>query len=94
MKISVTTGGKTYTAKQLQAGDQFVVAESGQCPHCEAKPLRAYGCGSRQEGHDTITEACRCKDCGQPIGTVRVKVDSLFGIAEDRKVLNGPWKVY
>ena len=44
MKISVhIRGGKTYTAKCEQAGDQFGVCEGAACPHCETKPLRARG---------------------------------------------------
>lgn len=67
---------------------------SGACPKCDASPWRAQGAGDRQRGHDTIDERCRCLECGAIVGRIVVTVDTIFGIEEDERVLNGRCRVY
>jgi len=45
-------------------------------------------------GHDTYTAPCQCCDCDEIIGTLVVKVSTIFGIEEDARVLNGRYRVY
>lgn len=35
-----------------------------------------------------------CAGCRSRRGTIHAKVDTLFGIEEDERVLGGPWRVY
>lgn len=46
------------------------------------------------QGHDAYTGNAVCTRCGLVVGTMRVQVDTLFGIAEDHAVLEGRARTY
>ena len=67
----------------------------GECPHCHAAPFKAAGVrGSMVRGHDTYTSHAGCVGCKVVTGRLVVTVDTLFGIEEDERVLNGRCRVY
>lgn len=47
-----------------------------------------------ETGHDTMAGQGECLRCRRNVGLATVKVDTLFGIEEDRRVQGGPWKVF
>lgn len=63
---------------------------------CEpARPLRISGQRGRQDiGHDTIKAPAVTHCCRAVIGTIVVRVSTIFGIEEDERVLNGRCRVY
>lgn len=67
---------------------------SGACPCCRAVPFRVAGEGQEREGHDTYAARARCIDCDKHVGTVHARVDTIFGIEEDERVLHGRCRVY
>lgn len=93
MKVTVTIGGKRYKAKLPYPHAKYVVVDVA-CPECANNPLEAQGVGNQERGHDTIKSNCACTTCNKVIGTICVQVDTIFGLAEDDKVLNGRWRVY
>jgi hypothetical protein len=85
MKITIKHDGKTYRARQPFAGADHVVAYGVCCGRITGRNPR--------EDHDTVTSDAFCV-CGKAVGTIRVKVSTIFGIEEDRAVLNGRARVY
>lgn len=80
-------------ARAPHADAEYVIAR-GACPKCSASPWRACGSGDQRVGHDTLSAACRCLECGAIVGEIVVTMDTIFGIEEDRRVLNGRCRVY
>jgi hypothetical protein len=94
MKISLKMDEGTRAAKEPFKGSEHVVVE-GACPNCDANPFKVAGfAGTRVETHDTIEAVAACLGCQTRVGKLVVKVDTIFGIEEDRRVLAGPWRVY
>ena len=94
MKITVKTEHGTFTCKLPYEGCEHVVAPKEAHPECaddEGVSLRG---GNYQTGHDEYTASCFCATCGTNLGTMVVKVSTIFGIEEDNRVLNGRWRVY
>lgn len=95
MRITFTPrdGGKTISAAKPHEGAKFVAVE-GTCPRCE-KPLRLAGVvNGMVTTHDTITSDAGCVECRAVLGTITVHTDPIFGIEEDRAVLEGRPRVY
>lgn len=95
MKVTVKlNSGQVLAAKVPFAGADHVVIELSACPLCKgAAPLKVKG-ANRHHDHDTHYADAIALCCGKPVGTIRVKVDTIFGIEEDRRVLNGRARVY
>lgn len=65
------------------------------CPHCGAAEFLVSGTGKYPSQDDRAWEAdavSRC--CDKPVGIIRAEVDTLFGVREDRAVLEGRCRVY
>jgi hypothetical protein len=68
------------------AGADHVVAD-GCCPSCRAAPFRVQGTGRRIAADDRAHEAdAVCLACRKIVGTLRVEVNTLFGLREDEAV--------
>ena len=93
MKITVSVGGTKRAATRPFEGADHVVA-TGACPHCSIEPFKVRGSGISRNDHDSYYADAECVACGKFVGTIRAKMDTLFGIEEDERVLNGPYKVY
>ena len=84
MKITIVTDKGNHTALMPFDGADHVLADV-----CCGKIM---GANQRTAGHDTYEADASCGCCGKRVGTLRVKVSTIFGIEED--VLNGRCRVY
>lgn len=77
-----------------EPGAPVGVAE-GACPGCGATPFLVHGEGLTRHTTDTYRANGRAKCCGDAVGYLYAKVDTLFGIEEDDAVLRfGRARVY
>ena len=65
-----------------------------QCPSCKATGAEVRGQGIERHDHDTYYAQALCLSCGERIGTLETTVSTIFGIEEDRAVLQGRARVY
>ena len=56
--------------------------------------MQVQGNGESVESRDTYRADAHCLACGETIGVLRVKMSTIFGIEEDKRVLNGRCRVY
>ncbi len=99
MKITLTLADGRELAAKLPHADaaRVYVGELPKCPLCkETHPegLPVAGKGNHTEGHDTFAARAHTLCCGGEIGILRAVVSTIFGIEEDRRVLNGRARVY
>lgn len=67
----------------------------GACPHCGTMPLRARGVGPQILGDRRYESAAHCADCDAHVGTLVATPATLFGIREDRAVIeHGRARIY
>lgn len=67
----------------------------GACPACGAEAFGVQGGGKRPSADDRAWEADAVSTCcKQHVGTIRHEVNTLFGVREDRAVLEGRCRVY
>jgi hypothetical protein len=67
----------------------------GACPGCGTEPFLVQGDGLRRHTHDTYRANGRSKCCGDAVGYLFAKTDTLFGLEEDDAVLrHGRARVY
>jgi hypothetical protein len=65
------------------------------CPTCRIEPLRVKGTGKYVESSNTYAAHAVCaENCGAHLGTLRVQVNTLFGIEEDERVFASGIKIY
>lgn len=67
---------------------------TGVCPGCGATPFMVQGHGRHRHTHDTLRAAGTATCCGDSVGYIYAKMDTLFGLEEDEAVLNGRARVY
>ena len=96
LKVSLQTyDGRSLKAAPPAPDSDHAVIEGQACPSCKALPWRVQGHGRRPSEDDRALEAdASCKACGVPAGVLRVEVNTLFGVREDRAVLEGRCRVY
>lgn len=93
MKISIKfNDGTRQTATLPYQGCQHVEVD-GTCPSCGTKPWKARG-GQPETGYDEYRAQAQCLSCDKIVGTMIVKVSTIFGIEEDDRVLSGRYRVY
>lgn len=95
MKIShIDQGGKRTPAALPYDGADHVVVERA-CPNgeCRDTPMKVRARESLTN-HDIIVGVAFCLCCKRAVGTLEVKVSTIFGVEEDRRVLNGRVRVY
>jgi hypothetical protein len=65
------------------------------CPWCGSAVLRVQGTGRRVSSDDQAWEADAVAMCCQhSAGTIRAEADTLFGLAEDNRVLRLGLRVF
>ena len=96
MKITVEIQGKRYAAKPPHDQALYVVVSGvDPCPGCKKEgPLEVQGAGKHIESRDTYAAVAVTRCCSRQIGTIRVMVNTIFGIEEDEAVQCGRWRVY
>ena len=72
-----------------------VEAASGKCPSCGASPLKLHATQQEVYSFDTYRGIARCACCNAKVGGhLEVRIDTLFGIEEDERVIHGRCRVY
>lgn len=95
MKVTVQVEGKTRSATLPEDYENAeYVTVSGTCPHCGVEPFNVRGGGIMSKDHDSKYAEASCLACGKHVGRMRVRFDTIFGIEEDERVLNGRYRVY
>lgn len=93
--LALRTGGPRLECKLPHPEAAYVdVPGLPLCPYCAA-PLGVAGSGQRPSDDDQAWEAdAGCTACKAHLGLLRVEVNTLFGVREDRAVLQGRCRVY
>jgi hypothetical protein len=99
VKIHVEVEGEE---KQRKAALPYAHANhvrvDGQCPSCKAGEEGSFRCmgkaSAQTVGHDTNTAPALALCCGSEVGKIVVTMSTIFGIEEDRAVLNERSRVY
>ncbi len=99
MRVSLKAiAGHLIPIKQPKPGSLAVDTLAYYCAECGASPMRVVGGESRfatgKDRHDTYEASAHCVQCKTRVGTLRVKMNTLFGLEEDERVLNGMCRVY
>lgn len=70
-------------------------AADGACPGCGVEPFILKLSGKHIHGHDVLRYNGRCAACGDAVGYCYRRVETIFGLEEDRAVLEfGRARVY
>jgi hypothetical protein len=80
---------------EIESPDANHATADGRCPTCNTEPFRVQGTGRRIAADDRAYEAdAVCLACAQIVGTLRVEVNTLFGLREDEAVFRSGVKIY
>lgn len=89
----LTTDGRRGC--RLDSADADHAIANGCCPSCSTEPFRVQGTGRRIAADDRAYEAdAVCLACTKIVGTLRVEVNTLFGVHEDEAVFRSGMKIY
>lgn len=89
----LTSGGRRRCRLDFAEADHAVA--EGCCPACTTELFRVQGTGRRIAADDRAYEAdAVCLACAQLVGTLRVEVNTLFGLREDEAVARLGVKIY
>jgi hypothetical protein len=81
-------------SSRLPESEKWIYVD-GRCPSCGRGELRVIGDIHRQRvGSHEVTAPALALCCGQEVGEVRAELSTIFGLEEDRAVLNGRARVY
>lgn len=94
VKVSVVDiHGKRHSARRPEYDADHVLIDA--CPRCRVAPCPVRGTGITHHNRDTYFAPATAICCGESIGTLEAKVETLFGIDEDEAVLvHGRARVY
>lgn len=93
-RIQLLTSEGRRRCKVESPDDHHTIAD-GQCPECFTDPFRVRGTGRRNAADDCAYEAdAVCLACMRSVGTLRVEVNTLFGLREDEAVFRSGVKIY
>ena len=93
MKVTVTIRDREPVEVPTPRPGVEVLEVQAECPSCCAVPLLVSGAGIARDDRSYRAIAV-CRGCGEKVGTIEAKPDTVFGLEEDERVLNGPWRVY
>lgn len=96
MKVHVKLhNGRTAICTQPYEGSDHVLAAGLQCGCSRDLTLQlAGGVTTEHDGGRTVTAPAYCTRCHGHVGKLVVKLGTLFGPDEDRRVLQGRCRVY
>jgi hypothetical protein len=87
--------GSTRVRMKLPAKDAPSVPMEVACPSCGANPYLIFGGNKHISKDDLAYESDGyCTSCQAYVGTIRLEVETLFGLREDEAVLKGRCRVY
>lgn len=58
----------------------------GKCPGCGLEPFFVVGHGASRHSRDTLRAGGRSVCCGEAVGWIYAKIDTIFGLEEDEAV--------
>ena len=91
LEINRLSGIEKRGVRQLDA----VLAADGACPGCNAEPFVLKLSGKHIHDRDTLRLNGWCAKCGDAVGYCFQRVSTIFGLEEDRAVLEfGRARVY
>lgn len=92
----LTTDGGTYDARPpYESARHAIVCGLDACPSCAAAPYAVRGTHPRISADDRHWESdAICIGCGAAAGVLSVAQSTMFGMREDRAVLEGRPRVY
>jgi hypothetical protein len=91
----VRDGKKVATMREPFPGAPHAVVKDLPCPACADAPFKVAGSGMAPSEDDRAYEAeGYCCACKAHVGRIRAEVNTLFGVREDRAVLQGRCRVY
>jgi hypothetical protein len=80
--------------REVKPGGHIGTA-SGACPGCGIEPFHVQGSSPHRMPDDrTIRSGGHCVTCGDAVGWLYAQPDTMFGLEEDERVLNGRARVY
>lgn len=85
--------GKKTKLKLPDKDSISVDVPNTKCPDCH-EPLVVSGGNKRVGAFDTYHSDAVCTKCNKHVGTLKLKVDTLFGIEEDQRVFSMGIKIY
>lgn len=91
MKVTVIDGNERRHSARVAENSQFVTIDG--CPACGTVEPAIRGTGITHHDHDTYYARAVARCCGS-VFSIETKVDTVFGIEEDERVLNGRPRVY
>ena len=95
MKIFVLIPNEPRRAAKLPHDEADHAVVDGACPKCKASPCGVAGSGKHPSADDRAYEAeGYCTSCKAHVGLIRAEMDTIFGVREDRAVLEGRCRVY
>lgn len=71
--------------RDVKPGEVFGTA-AGACPGCGATPFLVQGQGKRRHNRQTYIANGVSKCCGESVGYIYARVDTIFGIEEDEAI--------
>lgn len=96
MKLTLKYEGTTYALRLDDPDATSAIVLEAVCPKCGSSEWYVKGTGKRPGLDDRSYEAdavAMC--CGARVGTIRAAVETIFGVREDRAVLEfGRARVY
>lgn len=96
MRLTLKYEGKTHTLRLEEPDSPRALVVDAVCPMCGAVEWYVQGRGKRPGLDDRSYDADAVSVCcGARAGTIRAGVDTIFGVTEDRNVLEmGRARVY
>jgi hypothetical protein len=86
--------GRLCCARPAPDADHAVVV-GACCPYCGVSPFKIAGSGRRPSKDDRAWEAdAGCLACKAHVGTLRLEVNTLFGVREDEAVARLGIRIY
>lgn len=93
LEIQRTTGIDRRDVHPLTENPAIGVAD-GACPGCGSTPFLVQGGNLRIDDRETYKADGRSRCCGDLVGYLFCATDTVFGLEEDRAVLQARARVY
>lgn len=92
--LEINRAGGIIEKRKLTPDGGRALAE-GACPGCKAEPFYVAGSDPQHMPDDrTLRSNGRSLCCGDAVGYLYARPDTVFGLEEDRNVLHGRCRVY
>ncbi len=93
MKIELRREGKRYQCKREHSDSRAVDVQGDVTCDRRGSALRIYS-PEAIKGHNTVEGRAFSQCCDEPVGRLIVIFETLFGLEEDERVLDGRCRVY